>query len=730
MALKDVDFKQFFLARGERVALAVAGVLTALLIVLFLFRPGHGFFAKGPDDTTKEIGRETTSVTSRLNSSAPLDKVRDAAELPPDAAKLDKFDTAKLDGSTFAMAELTPPGVGGAVGRKRPFVYKVEELAALPYRAQLSAYIFDLTGPRPQIMHLRDPDGTTKGNAGGIAAMFGPKGTRKMPGGPGGMSIPNVVGARGGKGRPGMGMPVMGDAEGSKKQDMKATWIDLAKVKESDHLAKQPQPSRQVIVAATFPYKKQLEEFKSKLGLATLPDVINEKSQVKLKDGTYLPSLRFLEVVAQRQELDGDDKPVPVRGADGKLVEWRTLNLKADYRPYVFVTGLQTEKEDEKYAPVIFEGLVMPRLKLFRAEDFGAKTGDKEAPTKADRESVREYPKVEDDLETLKKTLKALETNTAVIAKPKSTFDPDGLPIFGGAPKEESGEEKKKEEGKEEATGTEVPEYVLVRVIDVTVQPGKAYRYRLQVRMANPNYKLLANRGEKGVADLRYAKEPVLESEWSAPVEASIDRELRYYAVDESELAPPTKGGRPKDAVRPGQLIMQAHRWIETMLTNTGAPLYLGEWSVAERFPVYRGEYVGRKVKVELPAWRYTREEFVLTVEAASGKKGKQQPGIGVDFGYGRLGTSQPEAILVDFDPGKGHAHVRGTDKKAPTVADHAAPEALLLSPDGELLLLEGARDAKDAKRVERVEKVRDRISEVKDGDKKGGPGKKGKPFG
>jgi hypothetical protein len=33
-----------------------------------------------------------------------------------------------------------------------------------------------------------------------------------------------------------------------------------------------------------------------------------------------------------------------------------------------------------------------------------------------------------------------------------------------------------------------VPDHCLLRVIDVTVQPGKVYPYRLRVRMANPNY--------------------------------------------------------------------------------------------------------------------------------------------------------------------------------------------------------------------------------------------------
>src|SRR5438552_891315 len=97
MALKDFDFKQFLLAKGERVGLALAGAIMLLFFVLFLFLPGRGFFAKSPDANVKEISRETTSVTSRLNANVKLDKVRDAAELPPDVTKIDTFALAQLD---------------------------------------------------------------------------------------------------------------------------------------------------------------------------------------------------------------------------------------------------------------------------------------------------------------------------------------------------------------------------------------------------------------------------------------------------------------------------------------------------------------------------------------------------------------------------------------------------------------------------------------------------------
>jgi len=47
-------------------------------------------------------------------------------------------------------------------------------------------------------------------------------------------------------------------------------------------------------------------------------------------------------------------------------------------------------------------------------------------------------------------------------------------------------------------------------------------------------------------------------------------------------------------------------------------------------------------------------------------------------------------------------------------VADVHAVEALMLNPDGKLILLEGARDAIDDTRTKRCEAVRDRLNEVR----------------
>jgi hypothetical protein len=275
----------------------------------------------------------------------------------------------------------------------------------------------------------------------------------------------------------------------------------------------------------------------------------------------------------------------------------------------------------------------------------------------------------------------------------------------------------------------------MVRVIDVDVKPGHTYEYRLRVQMGNPN------QGRNDVASPAYRTPKELQpGEWSELVRVEVEPELRYYAVDEAELKAELKTKYTplhvnRRADKEKQAVLQAHRWLDQAETGS-TKLPVGEWSVAERFPVYRGEYVGQKVSVPVPYWRYLREAFLL---AGALPRGPRQPGVPnhptveVDFGY--KGNNDPaEAILVDFDyhrqpyervgPKDKPVTDKGPRDKAATVTDPAAPEVLLLSPEGKLLALDGASDAGDKTRKDRVKDFRTRILDVKDKKTRGAPGK------
>jgi hypothetical protein len=278
----------------------------------------------------------------------------------------------------------------------------------------------------------------------------------------------------------------------------------------------------------------------------------------------------------------------------------------------------------------------------------------------------------------------------------------------------------------------ELPEHCLVRLLDITVQPGKTYEYGLQVRMSNPN------RDRRDVANPNYAKEAELHSEWSTvPIQLQVPPEMRYYAVDQRDWAKEHKEkykgpNRMLVINRDRQMILQAHRWLESVQLRNQNPMLFGEWTVAEAFAVHRGEYVGKTVRIEAPVWRFTLEDFVIASDTTTTRRRK---GIDVYFGFAPNAQSQQEAILVDFEQARqGYEKVvsRTEDAvKTQKVSDDCGQQALIMKPDGRLMLLEGARDFDDEERTERLEKVEKRIEDVKHKKPAGGaPGRQGSPFG
>lgn len=61
-------------------------------------------------------------------------------------------------------------------------------------------------------------------------------------------------------------------------------------------------------------------------------------------------------------------------------------------------------------------------------------------------------------------------------------------------------------------TGQQMPDHVLFRFIDTTVQPGKSYRYRVRLVLANPNYRVQAR-----YLDPSAKTEPKVSTAWSEP---------------------------------------------------------------------------------------------------------------------------------------------------------------------------------------------------------------------
>ncbi len=736
MSLKEFDYKQFLLEKGERVGLGIAVTLMVLMLIKSLFWPGGGIFSDSPKTKAKALGDDTTKLDDALHNSQP-----GPDDLPKKAeGRLIEFDKRYLVSDNYATPYFFEPRIKENPARRPPKIYPVEEAIAEVVKVNIDTYLFnkDFT----KIWVLADKEGRRSSSGGGPGGSnpFAPLGKGGGPMGP--------MGGPGGPGNPMQMQQMQQQMQQMQQSRMRLGNINpnafnqFARAEDDtyepklistdnwnpqERTAHQLRPLRMTIIAGSFPYKEQLMEHKNRLHLPSTDAVLNETvGDDKEKSAAF----DFRGVEVQRKEVDKDGKD---------LGDWIPLDLKSNYELWLKNTFYPFEPEDPKYAvvkPNEGKGLVMPLLREFHASKAsstgltgmtGLMGGGKvpggpqlrtaEAQPSEEKSS---YPDIADKLPKLRETLAKLQdVQPNKIAAPKfqapkflNAFDPNvTLPNDGGAQQPPQTSTKPGASGEQDT----IPDYVLVRAVDVNIEPGKHYRYRMKIKMVNPNYK------RDDVASPEYKEKETLESkEWfdRIPI-VSVPPEQFYYVVDERQgatrrdmLQMPQESAQyelwNQASASPDQVIMQFQRWVEsTQRSRKDADIVpIGEWAVADRVYVARGEYVGRPVKVDLPMWIWTRNSFILPEENPKAKRrGRVKTGIYVEFGQ-----ENPEnnLILVDFEGGR-------VSSQSPKMDDTCALEVLMLSPDGKLLARNSYKDKEDEQRKKIREHALKRIQEVRE---------------
>jgi hypothetical protein len=234
----------------------------------------------------------------------------------------------------------------------------------------------------------------------------------------------------------------------------------------------------------------------------------------------------------------------------------------------------------------------------------------------------------------------------------------------------------------------------LIRFVDVDVEPGKSYKYRIKLRIANPNYK----QSTKVVLNSEFAKAKEFETPvWVVTKTVDVPQEYFFYAINQEKGFITRAAG--KNAIdrevttlaTHDKVAFQIHKFIDDTAED-GTKRQVSGWVVCERLLVTRGEAVGRDkvgektsntVDVELVIWNKTKNMFELgTVKGA----GKTAPGfvngVPVDF------RAKQVMYLLDFVGGK-------QQLKSGSFEDSAC-EALLLMPDGSLMVRNSRNDMND----------------------------------
>jgi hypothetical protein len=210
----------------------------------------------------------------------------------------------------------------------------------------------------------------------------------------------------------------------------------------------------------------------------------------------------------------------------------------------------------------------------------------------------------------------------------------------------------------------------------------------------------------------------------------TVGQETFLYAANDVKPADAKEAAKLPQVKTDYQTTVQVHRWLEEAKPVGATDLQafpVGEWVVADRVLVNRGEYLAPKVDMELPTWVITEEKWGLATLKNSAKKKVVPMEI-------TSGTGLDRTLLVDFQGGPGSKHDKvtdatpnpagGPDKVAfTTVKDNDPLELMLLTPDGRLVVRDGKADTEDPERKARKKKWDERIKNIKE-DKAGGTGK------
>jgi hypothetical protein len=266
------------------------------------------------------------------------------------------------------------------------------------------------------------------------------------------------------------------------------------------------------------------------------------------------------------------------------------------------------------------------------------------------------------------------------------------------------------------------PDKALVRFVDITVKPGKIYQYMVKVRLRNPNYK--KKRHEVATSDL--VKKKFLESAWVYTEPVPVGPEIQFYAVDQKLIEPQQDfkrrlAGTETSETRGERVAVQIHRFLGSVQDKLGTKegRGVGEWSIAERLLVPRGEFVGHKVEVEVPCWDPNQDDFdLINGRVVNRLTGQKEGKVAIDFSTHLNEFKGSAALVVDFRGGKHDYIVERLRNNTPCV-DEAATELLILGADGKLAVRNSRFEAdpqnpRQVERAARLEHLRERLQQLK----------------
>jgi hypothetical protein len=714
-----IDIKQFLIAKGEYVAIGVAGLF---LVILLLWGITKWSSAKPPTETVKALKTGADQVQRGINrgKSELTEEDKQPAQVPVWVTTPYVFNPVSTKDFPLTNPQFDPTAKPDTK-RENPHVLPIEVYQVDLVRGSMKgtdiiegndgvpriAFLTTKTIAAPDKAKMKLVSDAIRNKAGKLKTQ--PKGPQPVPMGMGMGGIPMGMGILQPGGGPGPGEGGFGfgyDANAQRVEkaieyvarDQVDEWVSKGKP-----LAMTVVPLRMVTIHAEIPYKKQLEEIKRALRLPTLNDAAAwgpyfDGYNIKRKVSRMMPDGK-LHVIQDFADYNFEDKYRTLIDArkNGDHFEEGYLAYFIRYEMALALPLPQLITETQKNSPY-----PEIRLKNILATIEKLKAAAKPQVTPS---ALLERLKGGTPRGDLYRPQNSQLSGAETLFGPEGTMD--GGPRFsqeqmGGFRPGGSGrpagaiDPKNQFNPNRELVNTVEIEHLLMRFLDVDVEPGKTYEYQIQLRMRNPNYMM-----DAAVSKPADAKKEFLDSPWVQTTAITIPGESFLYAADWSAYSKKIKEEYEKEKVlmdrlqvKEHQAVVQTCNWMEQIRTGDGGKREpVGAWVVAD-FPVARGEYIGRKQYVKLPLWSSENTAYILreipddVIPPKGGKRSPQPRGWLIDF-------SNNKSILVDFEGGKVRTKVGSRD-----VTEEAGTEMLIYRPDGRLTVRRSVEDERDETRL------------------------------
>ncbi len=706
--LKNINFKALFIDHGEKMGLG----LIVLLVLVALSSTSWSRYAGTPQDLEKKAKDKRAEINSPTANPWPKEKQEGFKVVDFNDRATQLF--SRIDQTKYEFA--TP--IWHPLNRKRelarePEFLPVEFLISSPGRAILGV---KPTGVGQTGSGMVAADGAEVGlDAGAAVAGANPAATApgtgfKLPGAaagggaavsganPGGAYSPPAVatagGAQAGGGppmRPGAGGDAMPMPSGAEMYGSGGGMGGGGQVA--------ARGVRYVAVRGVFPLRQQVEKYQAAL-------------KVTAADAGLM--FELLDFVLERQAAIAGPKPW-----DGK---WETVNVGSALEVLNEAADFELDPVQTGVTDAVITMSLPHRLLEFwgdhathpNVRDFQLKPEEMERELKLQQKLLEEYEKAQlksepkikrrglyagqNDIRSMGQEMMSSPNATSMMAGVMSSMNSGGGGAGGGGAGGGGAGSGGAGSGGAGGGPMSVPDIqkrltangrlLLFRYFDFDVQPGMAYRYRVKLKILNPNFE----RPPEEVTDDAFTKNPERATDWSNISNASVVPSSVDYFLKDVERDPARD-----DKVRTTKAVanISVYEWdskLGTMLSDSLRILSVGQF-IAEK-----------------------KKTIVVDAAAPSYKEAEE-------FAFNTGDVLLDAAGDYDLSPDQHPELGLKPDKGRPLAKLGLLPEAVVLTSLGELKQLDPAADKSNEQKLKkRVDDERGLFIQFKDaGAKTGG---------